>query len=261
MLLQFWKNPEFIRHRRAELRRGRVIAVGSVVLIVCVLTIVICWASEESQLVALRNAQNSQSLSLRISSQRVDQFAHDLPKIAARDAYKAIMLMQFGVLTFWSLLACAQAVSREREHMTWDFQRTTRLKSEELLLGKLLGEPVLAYFIALCTLPVAVALGLEARVRVLDILAAYTLSIVSALFIGLAGLWLSNLFESKSRGIGLIGALAMYALFLGMQSLAGSPFPGLAGSARSHCCCRSSTRYGDATQIRQFSERRSPGCS
>src|SRR5258708_23149730 len=41
------------------------------------------------------------------------------------------------------------------ERKTWDFQRATRLSPAELLTGKLLGEPVLAYFIVVCCLPMA----------------------------------------------------------------------------------------------------------
>jgi len=46
-------------------------------------------------------------------------------------------------------------------------------------------------------------------------------------FVGLANLLLSSMFESKSRGILLLGALAMLGVFLASQALADSPFPGL----------------------------------
>ena len=227
MLLQFWKNPEFIRHRRAELRRGRATAVGLVVVLICVLTILACWASVKERY-AENNGQPYQ-FSVLGADGRVHILPHpSIANMTTREAYSWLLLMQFGVLTFWSLLSGAQAISRERERGTWDFQRTTRLNSSELLTGKLLGEPVLAYFIFLCSAPVTLVLGIAGHVKILNIAFAYFLILVSALFIGLAGIWLSSLFESKSRGIGLIGALAMYGLFLGANGLNDSPFPGLA---------------------------------
>ena len=147
---------------------------------------------------------------------------------AASESYRWLMLMQIAVLGFWSLLACAQAVSRERDRGTWDFQRTTRLTSAELLLGKLFGEPVLAYFIVLCCAPIALVVGLIGKVGPKQILAAYLLLFASAVFMGLASLLLSSMFENKSRGIVLIGALAMLGVLLASQGLQDSPFPGLA---------------------------------
>ena len=216
MLWKFWQNPEFIRHCRSELRRSRTTTVALVVLFVCALTILSCWASEKAQ-IALR----PESISL-----------FERPTIAVATAVKSyypLMLMQFGVLTFWSLLSCVQAISRERERGTWDFQRTTRLASSELMVGKLLGEPVLAYFIFLCALPVTLVVGLVAGVALLNILLADFVILIGALFIGIAGLWVSSLFENKSRGVSLIGGLAMYGLFLGSTGMTESPFSGLGG--------------------------------
>jgi hypothetical protein len=48
------------------------------------------------------------------------------------------------------------------------------------------------------------------------------------LFLGLGGLWLSTLLETRSRGIGMIGALAFYGFVLGAFGFAESWFPGLA---------------------------------
>jgi hypothetical protein len=59
------------------------------------------------------------------------------------------------------------------------------------------------------------------------ILSAYILMIATALFVGLAGIWLSGLLESRSRGIGIIGALGLYAFIAGAYGLRDSNFPGL----------------------------------
>ncbi|HEX3739581.1 MAG TPA: ABC transporter permease subunit [Terriglobales bacterium] len=248
MLWKFWQNPEFIRHCRSELRRSRMTTVALVVLFVCGLTILACWAAARAQM----TYYHSQPLVLvqppipsAAPAQRSNEASDDdaeqpsralssraEPTIASATALKSyypLMLMQFGVLTFWSLLSCTQGISRERERNTWDFQRTTRLAPSELLVGKLLGEPVLAYFIFLCALPVTLVTGIVGRVPLLNILLADFVTVIAALFIGIAGLWVSSLFENKSRGIALIAGLAIYGMFLGSTGLGDSPFSGLAG--------------------------------
>jgi ABC-2 family transporter protein len=248
MLWKFWQNPEFIRHCRSELRRSRMTTVGLVVLFVCALTILACWAAAKAQM----TYYHSEALILveptvhsAAPTQRSNELAEDdaeqdrrvlsphaertIASATALKSYSPLMLMQFGVLTFWSLLSCAQAISRERERGTWDFQRTTRLSPSELLVGKLLGEPVLAYFIFLCALPVTLVVGITGRVHLLNIFLADFVTLIAALFIGIAGLWVSSLFESKSRGIGLIAGLAIYGIFLGSIGLTESPFSGLGG--------------------------------
>ncbi|MGH9516710.1 MAG: ABC transporter permease subunit [Terriglobales bacterium] len=248
MLWKFWQNPEFIRHCRSELRRSRMTTVALVVFFVCALTILACWASAKAQITYYHSealvlvqpavapaalAQNSHELSEDDAEQTArTPSSHSKPTIAAITAlksYSPLMFMQFGVLTFWSLLSCTQGISRERERNTWDFQRTTRLTPSELLVGKLLGEPVLAYFIFLCVLPVTLVTGIVGHVPLLKILLADFVTAIAALFIGIAGLWVSSLFENKSRGIGLIAGLAIYGMFLGCTGMADSPFSGLAG--------------------------------
>ena len=38
----FWNNPEFVRHRRAELRPVRAITVAAVVILICLLVGLAC---------------------------------------------------------------------------------------------------------------------------------------------------------------------------------------------------------------------------
>jgi hypothetical protein len=227
MLLKFWQNPEFIRHCRSELRRSRMTTVALVVLFVCGLTILGSWATERA---GRQSESEPYDFTVQLPSGEMQRIQE--PPIAVATAlksYSPLMFMQFGVLTFWSLLSCTLGISRERERNTWDFQRTTRLLPSELLIGKLLGEPVLAYFIFLCVLPVTLVTGIIGHVPLLKILLADFVTLIAAIFIGIAGLWVSSLFENRSRGIGLIAGLAVYGIFLGSTGLADSPFSGLAG--------------------------------
>jgi len=223
VILRFWQNPEFVRHRRSELRQKRALTIVALVIVICALVGLACWNSNQDTLEATR----------RLAAQFDGRWNQRLAEMERRNLaefwllfYRTLMFIQAGALTFWSLLSCAQSVSGERERKTWDFQRTTRLTPAEMMVGKVLGEPVLAYFIVLCCLPIAVITGLTAGVSFYQILSAYALIIASALFVGLAGIWLSSLLESRSRGIGIIGALGLYALVAFAYGFRDSNFPG-----------------------------------
>ena len=140
-MLQLWRNPEFIRHCRSELRRNRATAVAAVVLAICALTIMACWAEEQSRLGTMQAGLHS-TAPIRTRAY-VEDFAQNLAKTTAQDSYQWLLLMQFGVVTFWSLLAGAQAVSRERERGTWDFQRITRSPLQNFCWASFLVNPFL----------------------------------------------------------------------------------------------------------------------
>jgi hypothetical protein len=223
-MLRFWQNPEFVRHRRSELRQTRALGVIFLVIVICLLVGLACWISRQHSLDDMR------SLAAKFNGRWNERLAEMERRNIAEFwdlFYLVLTFIQIGILTFWSLLSCAQSISGERERKTWDFQRITRLTAAEMMVGKVLGEPVLAYFIVLCCLPITVVTGLMAGVSLAHILSAYALMIASALFVGLAGIWLSCLLESRSHGIGVIGALGLYAFIVGAYGLRDSNFPGL----------------------------------
>jgi hypothetical protein len=92
------------------------------------------------------------------------------------------------------------------------------------------GEPVVAYYIVLCCLPLTAVAGLWGGEGWKNLGTFYALMLSGSLFIGLTGLWLSNLFEARSRGVGLIGTFGIYLMFaFATQMSQGTMFPGLAG--------------------------------
>lgn len=222
--MQLWRNPELVRHLRAQLRVKRAAAIAVVVLIVCALVWVASWASREEYMAVMRQAAIQYHWP-------VERLAHmereSLPAIWLH-FYQILMYAQLALFTFWCLISCAQSVSGERERKTWDFQRMTQLTSNEIMIGKLLGEPALAYFIVLCCFPIMLLGGWRAGISLVSVLSAYLLLLAAGLFVGLIGVWLSSLFESRSRGIGLIGSVGIYLLLASSMSLEGSPMPGLA---------------------------------
>jgi ABC-2 type transport system permease protein len=224
-VLKFWRNPEFVRHVRSELRPARAITVALVVMLLCVLIGLACWSAQQNALeMAEANAR-------QFGGQWID-YARRVREHTPRQTWRLIAQWMFGLqaglLSFWSLMMCAQSVSGERDRKTWDFQRTTSLTSVELAIGKVLGEPVLAYFAALCALPFTVIAALGAGFTVWNTLNALTGIFASALFFGVCGLWMSIMVEHRSRSAGLLGALMVFGLSLGTYGLTASWFPGLA---------------------------------
>jgi len=225
VMLKFWQNPEFVRHYRSELRRSRALTVLAVVVVLWILVGMGCWAERANEM------ERARSSAQQTGHPTAAQLAH----LEERNSvefwllyYRSLTLGQVGLLTFWVLFACAQSVSGERERKTWDFQRTTRLSSSELLVGKLLGEPVLAYFIVLCCVPISLFAGMRGEIGLPRVLSAYAIILSSAFFVGLVGIWLSSMFESRSRGVGILGALGLYALISVAASFSDTMFPGVA---------------------------------
>jgi hypothetical protein len=197
----------------------------AVALLVCALIGLGNWASTQVQLAGMQSAARDGSPKLKATLERMER---DIVPDAAASTYKTLFIIQTLLLTLWSLFACSQSISGERERKTWDFQRTTCLSPGEIVLGKLLGEPLMVYFIMLCVTPVVVAAGVMGRIPVRDIAAAYALSIGAALFLGICGIALSMLLEARGRGIGTLAALALYGLLASATSFQGGSFPGFA---------------------------------
>jgi len=123
-MLKFWQNPEFVRHLRSELRRTRALSVLAVVVVLCILVGLGCWAQRDG---LISNARASAQASGHPTPAELELMEQRNPIEFWRLYYHALMMGQVGILSFWVLFACAQSVSAERERKTWDFQRTTRL--------------------------------------------------------------------------------------------------------------------------------------
>ncbi len=203
----------------------RAFTVAAVVLVVCGLVWMSCWAAQQGDLELTKHAAE-QFGGHWVA--KVDEMQRDFVKLVSLMFFKWLVGIQGVVLTFWSMAACAQSVLGERDRKTWDFQRTARLSPGEMVVGKLFGEPVLAYFILLSSLPLSLVAGLVGGESVIALFSIYAVLVANALFLGLAGLWLSTMLESRSRGLFVIGALSLIGLSVVSIEMARSHFPGLA---------------------------------
>jgi hypothetical protein len=225
-LMKLWSNPEFVRHRRAELRPVRAFTAGAVVLVICVLVGLACWSYQQQLVESLR--RGAEQWGTQSWAQRLTQEEQHFAQNTWLLFYKWLIGLQGAALSFWTLFSCAQSVSGERDRKTWDFQRVTRVTPVEILIGKLLGEPVLIYFAVLCAAPVTLIAGLAGGLSFGTVISVYLFLALTSLFLGLGGMWLSTLLESRTRGVGLIGALGLYFVTLLMFQMRMSGLPGLA---------------------------------
>lgn len=184
------QNPEFVRHVRAELRPARVLSAVVITYIVIALIGM-----------AVFNRQDPAQEQYRVF-------------------YGFIVSIASGLLVLWCLSVGSQAVSGERELKTFDFLRTTRLTAGELLVGKLLGAPILAYVIYACALVVILPAGLAAGYSLGAILLTSLLVVCLAVLAGLLGIWLSMLVEKMNRGAGVLLLFFLWP-FLAMGAVPG----------------------------------------
>ncbi len=198
----FWRNPELVRHARAELRPVRALTAVLVVLVIVALVALSCYGAEHNDLRAW-----------------------------FRIFYTWLVWAQGVVLVLWTISACSQSISGERQHKTYDFLKTTRLTSEEILVGKLLGAPILGYFSVGCSLPISLLAGLLGGYSLAILLLTYLLLAVFTLVLGLAALELSMLGEKTSGGILVLAFLLLYPMLMLGFAFTESPFPGLGAAS------------------------------
>lgn len=174
--------PEFARNARIQLRPGRVLA-----------TIIICAVASLAAVAYHNSPVASSSL----------------------DLAEFIISVQIVVLVIGGGIYCLQSIHREKELNTFDYQRLTRLSPSELVLGKLLGPPVLTFLITLCLVPLALWAAFDADVTFSVVFEIYALLILGASVYGLLALLTSLLL---GRG-GSAGAILFYLAIVGMTSI------------------------------------------
>ena len=184
-MLAFWKNPELVRHVRAELRPARMLGVAAIVLLFFALVALGDWNSVAQMKIG-----------------RVKAFGETF--------FSFVVSVQCVVLCLWSFFASLQSVARERELKTFDFQRTTSLSAGELLVGKLFGTPIVAWFIFLFCIPAAIVGTVAGGFTFGQVFLTYVLVLAFAVFLGLLGLCISMTMERPRTGAAVFGVLFFF---------------------------------------------------
>jgi hypothetical protein len=186
----FFSNPELIRNARIQLRPGRMIAA----LVICAVMSFTLWAS--------------------IAHSKDDvQFA-GLQREGA--VFVLILYAQIAILLIGGGIYCLQSVHREKELNTFDFQRVTRLTSLELVVGKLFGAPIGAYFVVLCLMPVALIGAAQGSVPATLVVGAYIVLLTGSIAYHALALLVSTLLK---RTGGLVTSIFLYLMLVWLSSV------------------------------------------
>jgi len=200
-----WRNPELIRHARADLRPARMATAAAVSVLICALLILMFYHP-----------------GIDTTSAPGDR---EIPTVL----YILLLSVQVLVLSLWALSSCSQAIASERSLKTFDFLRSTRLTSWELLLGMVFGVPLMAYFTVACTLPFTLVFGLYAGFSLLAIAATYLMLLLVVVVLSLAALTISMMTDRPRAGeVVLLVFLLAFPSWAFLAGVSGdSRFPGL----------------------------------
>lgn len=110
------------------------------------------------------------------------------PKPWPQIYYLVLMGLQFVISGLVAVSETSASMKSEVSNRTLDFQRIATLSPRQILLGKLLGEPVLAYMLAIATIPLAVFCWIAGGVLFPVLVVMYLNLATNTLMIGSAGL-------------------------------------------------------------------------
>lgn len=191
-----FNNPEFIRNVRLNLRPGKMFTTAGIAII---LTLVIGFSLNHLQGVP-----------------------PDGPRGWGFYLLKSLFWLQALILAAGGGIACVNAIYREKDQNTFDFQRVTRLSPLELTLGKLFGAPVFMYFLCLCFTPMVVFAAWKGHSDFLSLLIAYALLLVGSLVIHSFALLVSLLTVRGSHTTAIILILVALWTFSNIFMLTGN---------------------------------------
>ncbi|MGA2902063.1 MAG: hypothetical protein ABSF40_17700 [Candidatus Acidiferrales bacterium] len=189
----FALNPELLRNARIQLRPGRAVAAA----VICAAVSLTAWSS------------------YHYGSVTGPGDSHDLV------LFRITLLLQVIVLLLGGGIACLQSVHREKELNTFDFQRVTRLSSFELGIGKLFGAPILAYFVVLCLMPLAIFAAVIGHIGVWPFVQAYVIVLFGCIVYHAFAVLASTML---GRG-GSAMAILLFLLLVGITSADTGPIP------------------------------------
>jgi hypothetical protein len=124
MSLAFWNNPLVVSAFRVKYRRGTPFRTAALYL-----------------------------MALAMGGEMLHYYRRYLGGSFPRNYYLALMGLQFVVSLFIALSTTSASVRAEVSQRTLDFQRLASLSPRQILLGKLLGQPAMAYLLSIAAFP------------------------------------------------------------------------------------------------------------
>jgi hypothetical protein len=126
MRADFWNNPLIVSAFRVKNRRGGLFNLAALYIMVLV-----------------------------AGGMVLDYYNDRIGGTWSRNYLLALLGVQFFISGLFAISATATSVRNEVTSRTFDFQRIAALSPRQILLGKLLGEPAVAYMLAFATIPLA----------------------------------------------------------------------------------------------------------
>ncbi len=193
MRLDFWNNPIVVSAFRVRYRRGGLIGLA----VAHVMLLGIAWAI-------------------------LQYYSPNIQGPWPRYYFIGLVGIQLLLSGLIAGNATASSIKAEVANRTLDFQRIAALSPQQILLGKLLGEPALAYLLIVASLPLAMLPVMLGAVSLDELLIAYVTLITTTLFCGALGLLNRlDLPAGKASGAGggsgagmVVGYLALSAILL-----------------------------------------------
>ena len=179
-------NPEFIRNVRAQLRPGKAV---TTLVIAAVLEFVAGFGL------------------LHITAPATGPSGWGFMLL------RGLFWLQALILAAGGGIACVNAIYKEKDQNTFDYQRVTRLSPLELALGKLFGAPVYMYFLCLCFTPLVIFAAVEGHQNFAFMLVAYAALIVGSILVHAFALLISLLTVRGSHTTAIIFILVALWLF------------------------------------------------
>ena len=188
MQSDFWNNPLVVSAMRLKYRRG------SPGLIACLYVLALMGVGSLLY-------YNQASLSLSMPFGRV--------------FLVAILGIQFVLSALIGLGTVISSMNAEVNNRTFDFQRIVSLSPREILVGKMIGEPALSYFLAMATMPLVILCWFQGGATFAAIVLFYVNMVTFTMMCASVGLLHTLAEPSQTPGkprTGSIGGLVFMAV-------------------------------------------------
>lgn len=118
--------------------------------------------------------------------------------------YVLMAIIQFAFLVLLTPSLTASAISGERERQTLDLLLCTRMNSFSIVIGKLISSMGFILLLLLSTIPMMCVVFVFGGIQPLDIAIVLAYMLLTALFVGSAGIFCSSLCRSTTASTVLI---------------------------------------------------------
>ena len=148
------------------------------------------------------------------SSYSSDVYASGVNPQGAVTLYIIMAVIQAILLMFIVPSLTATSICSEREKQTLDILLSTRLSSFQIIFGKLLASSLKVIMLIICTIPLYAICGLIGGIKLGNILILVGSFIISTIFVGSIGVFISTYSKTSKVATALTYALVLF-IFVG----------------------------------------------